>query len=400
VTATLTDASSQVWANASWQVQLVPPFNNPNQLLNNGNVITDQLQTGFANGSGLLSITMDDNTAITPKGSFWRFTICPNATVLACTTISVTVSGTTQDLSSTLSSQLTPIAVQANTTVSRAYATTEASAGQGGIFWRVSDNTLWGCTGVCTGTNWLQIAGSGGGSITGVTAGNGLNGGGTTGNVTLAVNSPLVDNLTGNASTATAFATLPTPCSTGQAPTGIDVHGNSVGCATAGGTATVTTVIPLENCTGDQTNNVFYTTAGLTNYFNAHWEVIPNTITSIYCQALVPNNVAVTPNANIVVWIASNDGTAGHTAVFGICDNVVLNASGTSSINVGALTCGSTTHYVTTSTAYARAKLTFSVSSTVLANNLLIIQIAMTTSGTPPAADMFVTAYLQIDQTL
>lgn len=45
----------------------------------------------------------------------------------------------------------------------------------------------------------------------------------------------LNQNTTGNAATATALATLPTPCSTGNAPTGILANGNSTGCAAIGG---------------------------------------------------------------------------------------------------------------------------------------------------------------------
>lgn len=44
---------------------------------------------------------------------------------------------------------------------------------------------------------------------------------------------PLTGNVTGNASTATALATTPTLCTTGQAPTGVDVNGNAVACAVA-----------------------------------------------------------------------------------------------------------------------------------------------------------------------
>lgn len=38
-------------------------------------------------------------------------------------------------------------------------------------------------------------------------------------------------NTTGNAATATALASTPTPCSTGSAPTGVLANGNSTGCA-------------------------------------------------------------------------------------------------------------------------------------------------------------------------
>ena len=42
-------------------------------------------------------------------------------------------------------------------------------------------------------------------------------------------------NTSGNAGTATALATTPTPCSAGQAPTGVLANGNSTGCQAVGG---------------------------------------------------------------------------------------------------------------------------------------------------------------------
>jgi hypothetical protein len=53
----------------------------------------------------------------------------------------------------------------------------------------------------------------------------------------------LSNSITGNAATATtatAFATLPSKCATGQAPTGVDASGNAVGCAAVGGSGSGT----------------------------------------------------------------------------------------------------------------------------------------------------------------
>lgn len=61
----------------------------------------------------------------------------------------------------------------------------------------------------------------------------------------------------GNASTATALATLPTPCSTGQAPTGILANGNSTGCASisGGGSSTWTNAVATYGFVGDGTTD-------------------------------------------------------------------------------------------------------------------------------------------------
>ncbi len=47
--------------------------------------------------------------------------------------------------------------------------------------------------------------------------------------------STLNQSTTGNAATATALATTPTLCTTGQAPTGVLANGNATGCAAVGG---------------------------------------------------------------------------------------------------------------------------------------------------------------------
>jgi hypothetical protein len=80
---------------------------------------------------------------------------------------------------------------------------------------------------------WMLLIGPGGGVQT-------FNG--RTGNVTLQtgdVNAvgTISNSTTGNAATATALATTPTPCSGSQLAGGVDAHGNSINCATAGPSA-------------------------------------------------------------------------------------------------------------------------------------------------------------------
>lgn len=60
------------------------------------------------------------------------------------------------------------------------------------------------------------------------------------GTITAAHVATLNQNTTGNAATATALAATPTLCTTGQAPTGVLANGNATGCASTGGTGTVT----------------------------------------------------------------------------------------------------------------------------------------------------------------
>lgn len=164
-----------------------------------------------------------------------------------------------------------------------------------------------------------------------------------------------------------------------------------------GGTTAITTLMPLENCTPDQTGNSFYTVASLTNWFAGHWEFVTNQASFITCMVRIPHPLAVTPNASIVLELAANDGTAGHTASFQSCDIAI---TATASLNVGAPTCAANQLYTTTATAYSRVTLTYAVQSTVTADNLLVVKIATSTSGTQPTNNIFLYPYLKIDQLL
>jgi hypothetical protein len=160
---------------------------------------------------------------------------------------------------------------------------------------------------------------------------------------------------------------------------------------------TVTTYIPLENGAPDQTGNSFYSIAALSNYFYGHWEYVKGAASYINFAVRIPNTVAATPNASIVLEICSADGTAGHTANFTTSDAVI---TASASFNVGALSSAAAQTYTTTSTAYARVTKTFAVQSTVAANNILVVKIATSTTGTAPTSNMLVLPYLKIDQTL
>lgn len=157
VIGTLTDTSSQVWSSAIVQAQFVPAFGNPNPSLNQGHVITDSVQSVTADNTGTFSLTLDDNSKVTPTGSQWRFTICPNAVVAVCSSTTVFISGASMNLSSILSAALTVPSVFVSPYAYRAYNDTEALASTGALYWRTSDNSLRGCVGFpCT---WQAIGG-------------------------------------------------------------------------------------------------------------------------------------------------------------------------------------------------------------------------------------------------
>lgn len=168
VTATLTDTGGTTWANGSYRVELIPPFGNPATPTNQGTPTTGPF-SGFLNGSGALAVTLDDNIAVTPSGTTWKFTLCPNATTTICSVSIQVVHGPSMNLSASINADLSPVTVTASPTIFRAYADTEVTGGQGSIYWRVTDNTLRGCSvAICNGTSWITVGGSGGGCAEGV----------------------------------------------------------------------------------------------------------------------------------------------------------------------------------------------------------------------------------------
>jgi len=195
------------------------------------------------------------------------------------------------------------------------------------------------------------------------------------------------------------LSTTPTLCASGNYARGIDANGNATGCTTVsgGGTTSITTYVPPDWCTPDQTTNSPYpTTLSLTNYIRARTMFVKNASGAMYCQFHIPHPLAGTPNANIVLVLDSNDSTAGHTTQFTTSDVVA-----STTVNVGSLSAAGSQNYTTTSTAYAPVTLTFAVQSTVAADNLLIVKIAAAATGTAPTNDIeLADIKLKIDQTL
>ena len=123
--------------------------------------------------------------------------------------------------------------------------------------------------------------------------------------------------------------------------------------------------------------------SALTNFLYGAWQFVFNTATYINCTVFVPSAQA---GATLVLDIATSDNTAGHTANFQTCDQVIN--SGT--LNIGALTCAANQTFTTTSTAYNRVSLTFNVQSTLANNSILVVKIGTSPTGTAPTANLIV----------
>lgn len=172
-TATLTDSSGQVWSQAQWTTTFIPPFGNPSPPNNQGQPISPS-QSGIANTSGFFTVNVDDNNVVAPAGSKWKFTICPNASVVACTEVQLIITGPSMDISAQLNAAISPPVVGSQPTIVRAYKDVEVNGSFGVFYSNTIDNLLRQCQLIfCAGTGWVIIGGGGSGTtveVNGVTA--------------------------------------------------------------------------------------------------------------------------------------------------------------------------------------------------------------------------------------
>jgi len=101
ITATITDTDSTVWTNAPFTVSFTPNPNIPNLASYNINGVpltsvtysSYLQQSGSANGSGVISVTLLDNQLISPSGSSWKFIVKPNASIQSISYNPIQVTG-------------------------------------------------------------------------------------------------------------------------------------------------------------------------------------------------------------------------------------------------------------------------------------------------------------------
>src|ERR1700683_5513659 len=102
VSALVSDTSGTNWANGPYTITFVPVPGNPGPYNWNGNPFVPQVYTGSMDAGGNLAISLPSNTSIFPSGTQWKFTVCPQASS-QCRSVSTGVTGTTQNLTSTIS---------------------------------------------------------------------------------------------------------------------------------------------------------------------------------------------------------------------------------------------------------------------------------------------------------
>lgn len=175
VSVTVVDSTSQVWAggtisyvfqgNGSFQGQY--QWQGANLPIN---YLTSTIVT--LDSSGAATFSIPTSTAISPSGSGWTYTICPDATINICQSVFIPATGSTQNISSQVNAIILPISISAQT-MPKAYADSEIKVipNQGSYYYNVTLGTprLYG------GSSWANFGGSGGGAPSGP-AGGSLNG--------------------------------------------------------------------------------------------------------------------------------------------------------------------------------------------------------------------------------
>lgn len=106
VSAIVKDSDGQNWFRGTWKLEFVPNPSNPvvTQYIVDGTAHLNPaiiLQTGNMDSNGYFSISLYDNTSITPIGSSWKLTVCPLSSA-SCGFYVFSAAGASLDISGAL----------------------------------------------------------------------------------------------------------------------------------------------------------------------------------------------------------------------------------------------------------------------------------------------------------
>lgn len=142
VSATVTDSAGNVWANGTYKITFRPVPNIPGPYVWSGGGTLPTQFTGTLDGSGHFSVSIPSNSAISPSGSQWTFTVAPFASSTAGV-ISTAVTGGSVDLSAPMTATFPPIQAFP-TPMSFAYADSNQvpAPGAGQVYFNTTSLTL------------------------------------------------------------------------------------------------------------------------------------------------------------------------------------------------------------------------------------------------------------------
>lgn len=182
------DTDGFTWAYGSYQIAFVPnpSWPSPGTYTWSGGNLQDNLRfTGALSSSGAFSVSIPSNTAISPAGSQWKFTICPNANT-GCFSVTLAASGSTQDITSALNAYAQGPRFPISNALGYGYGTIEVNPtpSNGTLFFNVTN----GNTYQYTPSGWIILHPSGGGVFSVTNADGSLTISPTTGNVVASLN--------------------------------------------------------------------------------------------------------------------------------------------------------------------------------------------------------------------
>lgn len=116
--------------------------------------------------------------------------------------------------------------------------------------------------------------------------------------------------------------------------------------------------------------NCFWTVGGLTAWDAGHFEFVKDVDGKLYGLVAVPKNLHATPNAKLILDVAANATTG--TSRLSASTKAVADGE---SLNPGALTAETAQDITVPGTARLRETVTFTLTETVAADDLLIVEV-------------------------
>jgi hypothetical protein len=161
VSATVTSGDGQAYNSGIFIATFVPDPNRPTEQYTVNGVPFTKNFTGNFNSAGLFTVTVTDNSTVSPANSKWDFTVC-SKTSAPCTIYRTSVTGATVDLSTQISAIAPAITINANANPGMAGAAYTDAEVNKPVFGTMYYNTTSSTLRTYNGTVWASAGGGAG----------------------------------------------------------------------------------------------------------------------------------------------------------------------------------------------------------------------------------------------